>query len=58
MQKTEQDAGWQIVPDLNWRRLLFLEATKLVARRREGGSWVYRDPTKEEIADYISEEAW
>jgi hypothetical protein len=49
---------WEVVPAWSWRGLLSLEPAKLVARRREGHRWVYREATKEEVAEYVSADAW
>lgn len=49
---------WEVVPDIGWWTWLSRKPVELVARRRKDGRWIYRKPTKEEVAEYISRESW
>jgi hypothetical protein len=49
---------WEIVPDISWHNLLSRKPVELIARKRKDGQWIYRKPTKEEVAEYLSRDAW
>lgn len=50
---------WELAKVIDWRRLLRLEPpVSIKARKRENGRWIYREPTEQEIADFLSTDAW
>lgn len=47
---------WEVLPDMRWHRIF--RPVELIARKREGGRWIYREPTSAEVCDYLSRDAW
>lgn len=56
-----QQSDWRAFVSLVSRTLEngeVAEASALLMKRRDKGVWVYRRPTAEEEADYVSSDAW